>query len=127
MRAFIFFVAYFCFMLACAHAMAKADPEPIGAGAFLYTLGLLSAIVFPIAYGLSAEWSNCAPSKIAAFVTGAVCALAFFGVLAFIHPSKNFVSSVAIATFVGIGIAVSGPAWAPSRAMEYRDRDVSLR
>jgi hypothetical protein len=118
MRAFLFFVAYFCFMLPCADTIAKADPEPFGAGFFLLTLGALTAIVFTIAYGLSAEWSNCTPSKIAAFVTGAVCALTFFGVLAFTHPTKSFMWPIATATLVGIGIAVSAPGWAPNRAIE---------
>ena len=120
MRTLLFLVAYSCLAIPCAHSIAKSDPEPIEAGLVLYALALVSAIVFPIAYGLTAEWSNRTPQKIIAFVTGAVCALAFFGSLAFVHPSNNFALTLAIASFVGLAISVCAPGFAPDRVDKYQ-------
>ena len=127
MRTLFFLISYCCVAVLCAHALAKADPEPLGASVVLYALVVVSAILFPIAYGLTAEWSNRIPTKIGEFVTGAVCALGFFGSLALIHPSNNFVLSLAIASVVGLGIAISASTLAPNRKDQFSDRDVSLR
>ena len=109
MRALIFFLGFLCAGIPSVHLLVKADPEPLGASVVLYFLFAVGAVTSPLAYGLSAEWSNRFPSNVPALFSGMFSAIVFFAAFALIPLSVGTLVAAGIAVVALISLSLALP------------------
>ena len=109
MAVALFVIGYFFAAALGIHALAAADPEPLGASVGLWLFASVGFVLSLFSYTYSVARFRRSPGSLAAFFTAAFCAASLCAGLALVHVGVSQVLSFGLSALAVASVAFVAP------------------